>query len=276
MSRLGKNLEAYAYTWKLADSRWAWEFLRRNPDFLSDVDASDSSSVTYRPACFQITLIRPYRDQTAAERWGLAFFPNPDHNGFEADAFWSPGIYDRAVRTHVGPRSAGEACEIYDRTVETCVVSHLTDAAGREHLLLKGNGCVIQALCSGMSILAMEPVKLSFVIDSIEDFQTKLRTLERAQRVYGPCDDLEAPHWTRHSLALRNALIAFDAHQAGYTYLDTARFIYGDERATNAWSGASRAMKDEMRRALIRGRDLISGGYLSLLGQRNPVLVSEQ
>lgn len=265
MPQLGESIDAYEYTWKLADSRWAWEFLRRNPEFLDDVSKADPESISYRPACFQITLIRPHRDQTAAERWGLAFFPDPSHTGFEADAFWSPGIYSRSVRTHVGPRPPGEVCEIYDRTVQTCVVSHLTDAAGREHLLLKGNGCVIQALCSGMSILALEPVKLSFVIDSIEDFQSKLRTLERAQRVYGPCDDLEAPHWSRHSLALRNALIAYDCHQAGYSYLDTARFIYGEERATNAWSGASRAMKDEMKRALSKGRDLVGGGYKTLL-----------
>jgi hypothetical protein len=275
MSRLGENLEAYEYTWKLADSRWAWEFLRRNSGFLTDVANSDRSKVSYRPACFQITLIRPHRDQTAAERWGLAFFPDPDHNGFQADAFWSPGIYDRAVRTHVGPRPPGDICEIYDRTVETCVVSHLTDPAGREHLLLKGNGCVIQALCSGMSILALEPVKLSFIIDSIEGFQTKLRTLERAQRVYGPYDDLEAPNWSRHSLALRNALIAFDCHEAGFSYLDTARFIYGEERATTAWSGASRAMKDEMKRALARGREMVNGGYAALLCDGHAAIAAE-
>ena len=112
----------------------------------------------------------------------------------------------------------------------------------------------------------MEPVKLSFVIDSLDEFQAKLKTLQRAQRVYDPQADDDIPEWTRHSLALRNALIALDCHDDGLTYFQTAAFIYGEARAREAWDSPSRAMKDEMKRALARGRELRDGGYSTLLG----------
>lgn len=265
MVDLGSSIAEYDYTWKLSRSRWAWEFLRRNTDFMADAERRSQNEVSSRYACHQITLIRPACDQPIARRWGLAFFPSPQHNGFEADVFWTVGVYDRSVHTHVGPRSRTESCEIYDRTVATCVVRHLTDTTGHEHLLLKGNGCVIQARCTGLSMLGTEPVRLSFIINSIDRLQTKLRTLQRAQRVYGANDAFETPEWSRNSLALRNALVALDCHAAGGSYYETAQFIYGAKRAKEAWSGPGRAMKDEMRRARQRGCDLVSDRYRTLL-----------
>ena len=82
-----------------------------------------------------------------------------------------------------------------------------------------------------MSILACEPVKLSFVIDSLDEFQAKLKTLQRAQRVYDPQAKAEIPEWTRHSLALRNALVSLDSHGAGKSYFETVAFIHGEARA---------------------------------------------
>ena len=86
-----------------------------------------------------------------------------------------------------------------------------------------------------------------------------------AQRVLGKEEGADIADWTRTSLAWRNALIAMDTHEAGLTYFETAAIIYGEDRATEAWQSSSRAMKDEMRRALARGRELRDGGYSHLL-----------
>lgn len=77
MSNLEMGLPAYDYAWKLSRSRWAWEFLRRNPDFLSDASRHGEDELSVREACRNITIIRPRTDQCDAERWGLAFFPIP-------------------------------------------------------------------------------------------------------------------------------------------------------------------------------------------------------
>lgn len=132
------GLPQYDYAWKLSRSRWAWEFLRRNPDFLEDARRHGPDELSVREACRSITIIRPRIDQCDAERWGLAFFPDPSLTGFDANVFWSAGLYPRQVQVQVGPRAPGEVCDIFEKTTNICRIFHLTDTSGRELLLLKG------------------------------------------------------------------------------------------------------------------------------------------
>lgn len=261
------GLDQYDYAWKLSRSRWAWEFLRRNPDFLEDAARHGPDELSVRGACSGITIIRSRTDQCDAERWGLAFFPDPSLNGFEANVFWSAGLYPRQVQVNVVPRADGEICDIFEKTTSVCRVIHFTDTVGREHILLKGNGCVAQVRCTGMSLLAMEPVKMRFVIDGGENLEYKYRVLKEAHRVLEQGGEPEAPAWNRASLVFRNALIAYDCHAAGLNLRDSAAVIYGKDRADEAWIGPSRSMKDEMRRARDRGIELVQGGYRDLLVQ---------
>lgn len=41
--------------------------------------------------------------------------------------------------------------------------------------------------------------------------------------------------------------------------------IFGAERVAEEWAGASRFLKDRVRRYVQRGRDLMDGGYRDLL-----------
>jgi hypothetical protein len=260
-------LGRYEYTRSLSRSRWAWGFLRRNEDFLAEVALHSPDEVSVRTACHGITLIRPRMDQMAAERWGLAFFPDPRHDGFAANAFWSSALFPRQVQVQVSPASSGPVCPIYEKTVAQCEIVHLVDTAGREHMLVKGNGHVVQVQCTGMSMLSPEPVRLGFLIRGTADISSRWHMLQNAQRVYG--QDGQGPRepapWRRTSLALRNALIAHDCEAAGLSVRETAAMIYGEARANEAWAGPGRSMKDEIRRARARGRDLVSGGYRTLL-----------
>ncbi len=177
-------LDRYDYTRTLSRSRWAWEFLRRNEEFLAEAALHGPDEVSVRTACHGITLIRPRTDQMAAERWGLAFFPDPRHDGFVANAFWSSALFPRQVQVQVSPAGPGEACPIYERTVKQCGIVHLVDTAGREHILVKGNGHVVQVQCTGMSMLSPEPVRLGFLIRGTANFASRWRMLDEAQRVY--------------------------------------------------------------------------------------------
>ena len=267
MNATNTGSQKYDYTWKLSRSRWAWEFLRRNPHFLEDATRHGPDELSIREACRSITIIRPRIDQCDAERWGLAFFPDPSLNGFDANVFWSAGLYPRQVQVQVGPRSPGEVCDIYEKTTSICRIFHLTDTSGRELLLLKGNGCVVQVRCTGMSLLAMEPVKMRFLIEGGDSLEEKYLILKEAHRIYGDGSIQEPVNWRRGALVLRNALVAYDCHTAGLSLRDTAAVIYGKERADEAWAGPSRSMKDEMRRARDRGIELVNGGYRELLVQ---------
>jgi hypothetical protein len=257
-------LDRYEYTRTLSRSRWAWEFLRRNQDFLTEAALHGPNEVSVRTACHGITLLRPRADQMAAERWGLAFFPDARHDGFTANAFWSSALFPRQVQVQVSPAGPETVCPIYEKTVQQCGIVHLIDTAGREHLLVKGNGHVVQVQCTGMSLLSPEPVRLGFLIRGTANLSSRWRMLDEAQRVYGAGEDELCP-WSRTSLALRNALVSHDCEAAGLSVRETAAMIYGKARADAAWEGPGRAMKDEIRRARARGRNLVAGGYRALL-----------
>jgi hypothetical protein len=259
------DLDEYAYTCRLSRSRWAWEFLRRNGEFRQAALRADPSQISEKPACHGVRLLRPQSDQIEAEQFGLIFFPDIHANGHDADAFWIPSLYARALTVQVTPRHRSERDDIFDQTIANCSVTHLTDRVGREYLLLRGNGHVLQVACSGLSLLSVEPVRMKLIIDNVSNLDDTLKVIGKAQRILGKDDPADGSDWTRTSLAWRNALIALDAHDAGLTYLETAAIIYGADRANEAWQSASRAMKDEMRRALARGRELRDGGYRDLL-----------
>lgn len=266
-TRCSIELSEYDYTWTLSRSRWAWEFLRRNSDFRHTATPDYRARISDRIACHGITILRPRSDQAEAEaeHWGLAIMPDPDLNGYDANVFWRASSYPRQISVQVVPRGETEVDHIFEKTIRHCQMVHLTDLGGREYLLLKGNGRVVQVGCNGLSLLSFEPVKVKFTIDTLGEFDDTLSTIERATKLYDDDFETSEPIWSRKALALRNALIALDANAAGLSYFETAAIIYGAERAHQAWQGQSRAMKDEMKRALQRGRDLRDGAYTQLL-----------
>ena len=70
---------------------------------------------------------------------------------------------------------------------------------------------------------------------------------------------------TRDRLLLRDAVIALDGRQAGASYREIAIAMVGAARAKEAWSSASRALKEPVRRARTKGEEMRDGGYRTLI-----------
>lgn len=255
----------YDYLWKLSRSRWAWEVLRRNAEYRRDAADRPEGELEIRGACRGITLIRPRIDQAIAERWGLAFMPDPDLNALEAELFWSDRIYPRKLTVQVSPRQPGEVCEFFERTTAVCRITHFTDRVGREQFVLKTDSCAVQVRCEGLSLVSGAPVRMSVMFSQLEQLDHKLKLLERALGLYGEPAPVEKPVWRRDSLALRNAIIALDCIEAGLSQYECARIIYGVEHAEADWKAPGGALKSEMKRAFRKGVYLRDGGYRDLL-----------
>nr|WP_321358932.1 DUF2285 domain-containing protein [uncultured Hyphomonas sp.] len=259
-------LSRYDYTARLSRSRWAWEFLRRNQDFRDDAARHGSEEISRKRACRSIEIIRPRCDQTEASRWGLAFFPDPSLNGFDADAFWCAHLYPRTLVVNVRPRAPGEVDDIFERTTSVCQIRHLSDRMGREQILIKGDGCVVQVRCTGLSLLSLEPVRMHLDFGGYEDADAKIKVFERArQALLDPPDASSGAAWTRSSLILRNSLIALDCIDADLSHRDIAAVLYGWARAEAAWHEPGSALRQEIVRLVRKGRDLRDGGYRELL-----------
>ncbi len=67
------------------------------------------------------------------------------------------------------------------------------------------------------------------------------------------------------SQRLRQVLQALDGWLAGATYRQIGIALFGEERVTMDWSDARQNLFDRVRRAVYRGRALMTGGYRRLL-----------
>lgn len=263
------SIRHYAYTQALSPCRWAWEFLRRNSQFLADAALHANHTMSVRRIRHDIKLIAPQTNQHKARKWGLAFFPDPSRNGYEAEVFWSSLHSRNQVHVQISPSATGRYCDIYKQAIRSCQITHLIDANGDEHLLIKRCGQVIQARCSGISLLSPVPVEAGFLISRTGELNESFRALQNALQIFKQHPP-PTTCWTRTNLSLRNALIAYDCLTAGRSIRETAIMIYGRERTSAEWKSPGRAMKDQIRRSRSKGRELVNGGYTRLLEMPRP------
>ncbi|MEL7279988.1 MAG: DUF2285 domain-containing protein [Pseudomonadota bacterium] len=268
--KTGETLKSYNYLWRMSRDRWAWEYLRRNGGFKQDAALHSSDDVSEMEApCrnAQIRLIRSRVPQKLAARWGLVFMPDPSLNGIDADAVWLKTAFPDQVEVNCTPRADGETCDIWDRTVPHCQITHVTDRAQREFLLLRGNGCVAQVRCTGQTLLGLEPVRMKLQISDMEGYEQKLKTQKEGMRIFGSDPDAETPMWTKTSQILRDGLIALDCLELGMTHRHIAIVLYGQATVEAQWKTTS--MKSSLRYVINKAKALRDGGYLvELLGSQ--------
>lgn len=260
-----RGLAEYDYLARLSPDRWAWEFLRRNRRFRRDAESRSDSDISQRPApCEDVRLLRSRVPQTLAERWGLVFMPDPALDGYHADAVWSLFAFPDQVTVHAIPRAPEERCDIHDRSMREFDVTHITDAAGREYLLLRKNGHVVQIRSIGMSFLGLEPVRINLAIPDLKTYKRRLKLQEAALDVFAAGEQATAPQWTKTTQILRDGIVALDCLDAGMSRRDIAVLLYGAERVTDDWEGP---LKHSIHYLVKKAAALRAGGYLAeLLG----------
>lgn len=257
-------LSKYEYAIGFRRRDWAWEFLRRNTAFLSDA-YRHHGQVEIQPSCVPNSkLLRVHTRQNEARDWGLLFFPNPDQAALKADVFWDPALDPLHVTVMVTPRDKADPDDLFERTVASCSIDHLTDYDGQEHLLVRGAHGTAQSKCSGVSILASDqPVKVSLNMRGPDRIDHAYLAYKRAEKILYP-----GPwHWTERTRRLRNALICLDVKDAGLPQRFAASIIFGEERVEREWT-TSKSFRDLTRSFYRKGRRLRSGGYRRLLGAK--------
>ncbi len=261
-------LAAYDYLSRLSMDRWAWEYLRRNPEFRRDAALRQDDEISERMApCAPIRMLKSRTEQILAERWSLVFMPDPDLNGFEADAVWSRAAFPDQVEIHCSPRAPEEVCDIWERTLPICTITHVSDRLGREFLLVRGKGCVVQVRCTGLPLIGLEPVRMKFTISDIDAYERKAKVQKAALELYGDGPDLSVPLWTKTTQILRNGLIALDCLEKDMSRREIAVLLYGEARVADAWNDDKGSLRDAVKYLVRKAEGLRDGGYLmELLG----------
>ena len=116
-----------------------------------------------------------------------------------------------------------------------CKITHLTDGQGREFLLLRGNGCVVQVRCTGLSLLGMEQVRMKLTISDMEAYERKLKAQKEAFEIYGTANESQTPLWSKRTQILRDGLVALDCLELGMCRREIATVLYGKDAVDAEW-----------------------------------------
>ena len=68
-------------------------------------------------------------------------------------------------------------------------------------------------------------------------------------------------------IKLRDSIIALDGDRAGATRREIAVAIYGPDRVADEWSEPNGRLKAVIKRDVMRGRQLVAGGYRKLVAR---------
>jgi len=113
----------------------------------------------------------------------------------------------------------------------------------------------------------LNPVKMRFTIDGIDQVRSAISVLQVAQETTGNHAKLikkTVPYVTQ--LRRLKYLIAAEKSVEGMFLREIGAAIYGNKRARNEWKNLdSRAFKDEIIRAKRKGLHLLNGGYRDFL-----------
>ncbi|WP_157644209.1 DUF2285 domain-containing protein [Bradyrhizobium sp. WSM2793] len=242
---------------------WAWEFLRRNVDYVADW----RSSVPQHLPCITLNdgtkLLRLRRRFLQAEKWGLYAFTDPRLCARQAPAFWHSNALKRVVRLNARKPKEGEANvrRLADFNAERHAVIGVD---GVPLVVMKRNGVSVPLEIHGLSVLtaAFTPV---YELHDLDDLTAETELLRRLQRL----TDADFRAAQKPSFAaderLQQALIALDESLKGKTYRQIAIAIFGEKKVTEEWHSHSQFLRDRTRRLVAKGTALMKGGYRDLL-----------
>lgn len=246
-------------------SDWAWEFLRRNEDYVADWRCSAPKHLPRITLIDGTELLRLPRRFPRAEQWGLHAFANPTLSPAEAPVFWHASVLKRAVRVKAARPTAertGGSIALADFKVDRRAV---IDVDGMPHVLMKGGGVHIPLEIQGLRILTL-PFAPVFEVHDLADIFTQTDLLKQLKRFTEPGFQASQRSPFANDERLHHALIALDESRRGKTYRQIAITIFGERKVTEDWRSHSQFLKDRTRRLVAKGTELMKGGYRDLLG----------
>jgi hypothetical protein len=141
----------------------------------------------------------------------------------------------------------------------------LVDQAGIEHLRLIGSQRSVQLAVRGASVLRPSRLLTDLRLPYGKE-RSRLAAITDLNALVRPgCRLREHAGDLPSSDRLRTVLQALDGFLAGASQREIAEALFGVSQVRRDWRDAGGHMRDRVRRAIRRGRTLMTGGYLSLL-----------
>ncbi|HMI20858.1 MAG TPA: DUF2285 domain-containing protein [Sphingomonas sp.] len=226
-----------------------WEWLRRDPDYISWYGKASTATRGARQP---------------PSRWSLLFRENPDRIAPKALIVWRADIDPGTLRVIAAPTRSRDPDGLPLHSLRRWI-SLVPGMDGREHAVLS-DGLHHLRLDVEQGTLAGGPVVLHYLLHGTRDARPKLRTLRRLtaislERRFTPSlfpADPRQDHWLW-------ALRVGDALREGASQREIAEILYGPARTRGEWQGHSDSLRSRVRRLVGEARRLASGDYRKLM-----------
>lgn len=260
-----RNRSHYDYTVSLSRRGWAWEFLRRNPEFRKATQSLKPSLVgidTPSPALKTVSLVRALRP---LEDWGVVYCDDLDKTAQDAIVFWRPKDCRSVVPVWAIPIDNPSWENRFRLSELQCEKAALVAPSRPAHLLLTDADRAIQLIWNGADmlddgLLLTAPIEL---FSRTEQERLTMRRLWHLQQRRRVPRHLFRPHPA--SERLRMTLQVLDGRLAGASWRQVSVAVFGEERTDEAWASPSRSLLDRTRRLFWHGELYMRERYRELL-----------
>lgn len=224
---------------------WAWEFLRRNGAYQADYYRSLAGKADPAP-------------------WGLLRFCDPIRDALTAPVLWRPEDSPEVLPLTVGA-APGAAVMLDLGRLPRCAVRRF-DAAERRHDLLLGDGGRFLQLAifgeedvsrAGLLMSALgDPAIITARTVALRRLNDVLYTRNMRPSLY-PAEN--------RAQRLANVLAALDGSLHCLPQREIAVKMFGPSRTEREWNHPNENLRDQVRRAVAYGQELMKGGYRQFL-----------
>lgn len=251
-----RDAAAYAPLLEVGRAGFAWEWLRRDPDYRDAAAAAGPASGPAGPSIFSV--------ESGAARWGLHAFEAPERGALAARPVWRRDLFPWVVEASAADGGAQEDRVDLERLAR--FVTLVEGACGAEHLLLSdGRRSVRIDIVAGS--LRSGPVLLRYRLAGIASVKPQLLALRQLVALLRAGTFSRGLH-PRERRAARWLLLlrTHDALVAGAGQREIAQYLLHGDAAEPRWRIRSPALRSRVQRLVREARSMVDGGYVGLLG----------
>jgi hypothetical protein len=247
--------ESYGWMASLSSIGWAWEFLRRCPEYRVAYERHGAHPIANPPAV-----------QESALHWGLLRFEDPGRSALDADVFWRMKACRQILPLAAGAMRPGTAAETLNvEKLECRTTVYPLGVEDRQDVLFAQAGRFLQLAIFG-SVPLSEALLLTPALPSSPYCESRLVAVRRFTDLVKH-GTMRPSLYQRERRAPRLMLVtqALDGWLARASYRDIGIALFGAARVERDWSHSGNHLRDQVRRAIGHGRTLASGGYRRFL-----------
>ena len=255
----------------MSDAAWAWEGLRRNPDYNMAWERHCAVPITISDEASGFRYIRLNKPYLEAETYGLLAFADPELPASETPVFWQPNLLigTLCVRLETALDNLSDGFSL--ASLKRCPTI-LDTADGLRHIRFGGHRFWIQ-LATHDLIKMDDETRVIVTLSGRLGAQRQLKTVENLLSLHHLDDgeELEIKRAPSRDKLLEG-LMAWDVqhgHICGSkrqqgSLRDIAIALFGAARIEQEWT-SNRSLKNHAVRARDRGKAFVMGGYRDLL-----------